>query len=91
MDLARYLLDQAEIFTRSSGYLARSKKMGTNLARGDIGERRRRRQTVKSMVSSSFSSLSQQNLSFDSPPSGVEDADPSSTACLLGLSWFWFE
>lgn len=42
MDLARYLLDQAEIFTRSSGYLARSKKMGTNLARGDIGERRRR-------------------------------------------------
>lgn len=80
MDLARYLLDQAEIYTRSSGNLARSKKMGTNLARGDIGKGRRR-QTGE--VSSSFSSLSQQNLSFDSPPSGVEDDDPSSTACLL--------
>ena len=56
MDLARYLLNLAEISTRSSEYLTRSKKMGTNLVHGDIDEGRRRR-TVKCTVSLSFSSL----------------------------------
>ena len=56
MDLTRYLLNLAEISARSSEYLTRSKKIGTNLAHGDIGEGRRRR-TVKCMVSLSFSSV----------------------------------
>ena len=43
MDLTRYLLNLAEISARSSEYLTRSKKIGTILAHGDIGEGRRRR------------------------------------------------